>query len=148
MWLRRRRQRVAEQAASLPAVRTERALVALAVHAQQIEQRLERMEARIDRTREEIVAEARDHALEAVTQDDLLEVQVHSAKLAAEVSRLAVELRAQIDDLAVQLPPLIESSRRNERAQVFAESILELSDGIDTSPLDLRTEPGGWAATA
>ena len=74
------------------------------------------------------------------THDDLLEVRLHSARVAAEVSRLAVNLRAQIDDLAVRMPA--------ERTRVLAETILDLSDGLDTQCIDLREEPDDWAATA
>lgn len=128
--------------AGLPALRAERALVALAVHSQQIDHRLARMEHRLDELA------GIDLALEVPTHDDLLEVRVHSARVAAEVSRVAVELRARVDDLAVQMPALIAEDRRQHRARTLAETIIELSDSLDTAPMDLRAEPSHWAATA
>ena len=128
--------------AGLPALRSERALVALAVHSQQLDHRLARMEHRL----EELAGV--ELALEVPTHDDLLEVRVHSARVAAELSRVAVELRSRIDDLAVQVPALITEDRRQHRARTLAETIIELSDSLDTAPMDLRAEPGHWAATA
>ncbi|HEY9558620.1 MAG TPA: hypothetical protein VIR58_17915 [Acidimicrobiales bacterium] len=152
MWPFRRRDRLgAEPAAttepqpapaSLPALRSERVLVALAVHAQQIDDRLARLEHRLDDR------EHADRLIAVPTQDDLLEVQLHSARVSAELSRVAVELQARIDDLAVQMPSVVAEDRRLQRARTLAESILDLSDDWDTSPLDLRDEPGDWAATA
>lgn len=141
-------------AGGLPAVRAERVLVALAVHAQQIDDRLARVEhgltARVSHL--EDLAEQRhddaDRLVDVPTQEDLLEVQLHSARVSAELSRVAVELQARIDDLAVQMPSAISEDRRLQRARTLAESILDLSDSLDTDPGDLRGEPGEWAATA
>ena len=138
----------------LPAVRAERALVALAVHAQQLDVRLARVEhglsARVVRL-EELADDQRDERnqlLDVPTQDDLLEVQLHSARVSAELTRVAIELRARIDDLAVQMPAVVAEDRRLQRARTLAESILDLSDSLDTGPGDLRVEPDDWAATA
>jgi hypothetical protein len=120
--------------------RSERVLVALAVHAQQLHDRLERIERRLD--------ESDADQIHHPSHDDVLEVRVHSAKVAAELTRVSVELRAEIDDLASRMPaPLTDQQRR---AQVLAESIVDLSDRLDTNPLDLRDREqsaGGWAAT-
>lgn len=121
----------------LPAVRVERALVALAVHAQQIEDRLGRLEQRVT-TLDDRTAEPAD--VEAVTHDELLEVRVHSAKVAAELARLSVSLRARIDDVAVRVPSA-DDDRRQARARQLAESILDLSDRLEPTPLDLRDQP-------
>jgi hypothetical protein len=126
--------------APLPAVRMERALVALAVHAQQLDDRLARMETRLTALAEVDVT--------VPTNDDLLEVRLHSARVSAELSRAVVELQGRIDDLAVQIPPMIAESKRQERARTLAESILDLSDSLDTAPVDLDGHPGPWAATA
>lgn len=128
--------------AGLPAVRSERVLVALAVHAQQLDDRLARMEARLDE-----LAHA-EPDLDVPTHDDLLEVRLHSARVSAELARSTVELQARIDDLAVQMPAVVAEDRRQQRARTLAESIIDLSDSLDTGPIDLRDEPDDWAATA
>lgn len=116
--------------------------MALAVHSQQLDERLARMEHRLD----ELVAS--DLGIEAPTHDDLLDVRLHSARVAAEVARLAVELQARIDDLAVRMPAVVREDRRQQRARTLAETIIDLSDSLDTAPVDLRDDPGEWAATA
>lgn len=128
--------------AGLPAVRSERVVVALAVHAQQLDDRLARMEHRLDE-----LASA-DFGLEVPTHDDLLEVRLHSARVSAELTRVAVDLAARIDDLAVQMPAVVAEDRRLQRARTLAETIIDLSDSLDTMPVDLADEPGDWAATA
>ena len=70
--------------------------VALAIHSQQLDERLTRMEHRL----EELATDERD--LDVPTHDDLLEVRLHSARVSAELTQVAVELQARIDDLAVQ----------------------------------------------
>ena len=129
-------------AAGLPAVRAERALVTLAVHSQQLDDRLGRLEQRLDH-----LATA-EIGLDVPTQDDLLEVRLHSARVSAEVARLAVELQGRIDDLAVQMPAKVAEDRRQQRARVFAETIIDLSDSLDTGVIDLRDDADPWAATA
>ena len=138
----RRRTAAIEPAApaGLPAMRMERAVVALAVHAQQLDDRLARMEAKL--------MELAEVDVTVPTNDDLLEVRLHSARVSAELSRAVVELQGRIDDLAVQIPPMIAESKRQERARTLAESILDLSDALDTGPVDLVPDQGPWAATA
>lgn len=105
----------------------ERVLVALAVQAAQLDHRLERLERRVD--------DAADNRLERATYADLLDVRVHAAKVAAELARVTVELRAEIDRRTTP-------TWRDRRAQTLAETIIDLSDSLDTRPDD------GWAATA
>jgi hypothetical protein len=128
--------------AGLPALRTEEALMMIAVQSRQLHHRVARMEQRLDE-----LADA-DLGLELPTQNDLLEVRLHSARVSAEVARVAVQLQARIDDLAVQMPAVVAEDRRQQRARTFAETILDLSDALDTGPVDLRDEPAEWAATA
>ncbi len=128
--------------AGLPAVRSERVLLALAVHSQQLDDRLARMEQTIE------ALAAADLTLELPTHHDLLEVRLHSARVSAEVARVAVELQARIDDIAVRLPSVVVESRRQARARTLAETIIDLSDALDTGPVDLRGAPDEWAATA
>jgi hypothetical protein len=127
--------------AGLPAVRAERVIMALAVHAQQIDDRLARMEQRLDGLAEQ------DPTLDLPTHEDLMAVRVHSARVAAEVARVTVEMQGRIDDLAVQMPTVVAESRTQERARTLAETIIDLSDSLDTGPIDLRDEQGDWAVT-
>jgi hypothetical protein len=138
----RLRSRRAAEPAALPALRTERALVALAIHSQQLDERLARMEHRLD----ELASEERD--IDVPTHEDLLEVRLHSARVSAELTQVAVELQARIDDLAVKMPAVVREDRRQQRARTLAETIIDLSDSLDTTPIDLDGEPGEWAATA
>jgi methyl-accepting chemotaxis protein len=138
----RLRPRRAAEPAGLPALRAERALVALAIHSQQLDERLARMEHRLD----ELASS--DLTLDLPTHDDLLEVRLHSARVSAELTQVAVELQARIDDLAVRMPAVVAEDRRQRRARTLAETIIDLSDAMDTTPLDLDGEPGDWAATA
>lgn len=108
------------------APRTERALVALAVHAQQLDGRIARLERRLD--------EATEASLDHPSHGDVLEVRVHSAKVAAELARVTVELRSEIDAVRERLP----DPAHEDRLRTFAESVLELSDAIDTVPGDRR----------
>ncbi len=126
----------------MPALRTERALVALAIHSQQLDERLSRMEHRIE------ALASTDLTLDLPTHDDVLEVRLHSARVSAELTQVAVELQARIDDLAVRMPAVVAEDRRQRRARTLAESIIDLSDSLDTTPVDLGGEPGEWAATA
>lgn len=127
-WLRRRSKSVdATPAPLVPALRVERALVALAVQAQQLDDRLDHIERRIDAL---AAAQA-----EAPTHDDLLDARLHTARVAAELARISVELRAEIERTARELaaPP----SERERRIRAIAETVIDLSDRTDTLPGDL-----------
>jgi len=126
-WRLRSRRSIRSGGEIVLAARVERVLVALAVQAAQLDHRLERLERRVDDTV--------DSSLEHATYDDLLEVRVHAAKVAADLARVAVELRAEIDRRTTPTP-------RDRRAQTLAETIIDLSDSLDTRPDD------GWAAIA
>ena len=139
---RRRSPAPAPEPAGLPALRAERVLVALAVHSQQLDDRMARMEQRLDDLA------TTDTSFELPTQNDLLEVRLHSARVSAEVARVAVELQARIDDLAVQMPAVVAEDRAQRRARMLAETIIDLSDALDTGPVDLREPADAWAATA
>lgn len=126
------------------ALRTERAVYALAVHAKHLSERVESLECRL--------TDVLDRAQESVSHDELLEVRIHSAKTAAECSRLAVNLRAQIDAVKAALP-----TERDQRLNTMAETIIELSDGLDTTDDDVErgrrsgdetTGQTTWARTA
>jgi hypothetical protein len=120
-WRRRRR---AASTELVVAPRLERALVAIASHAEQLDGRLLRLERQLE------VA-----TIDLPTQEDLLEVRVHSARVAAELARVTVELRAEIEDRVAA------AAVRESRLRTLAESIADLSDSLDTHPSD-------WAASA
>jgi hypothetical protein len=105
------------------APRVERALVALVVHAQQIEGRIDKLERRLD--------EVAESGLDAPTHSDVLEVRMHSAKVAAELARVSVELRAEIDRAVVRVT---EPTAEEIRLRTFAEAVLEMSDRLDMLP--------------
>ena len=133
--------------AGLPAVRAERVLLSLAVHAQQNDERLTRIERRLDELAEVV-------RLELPTHEDLSAVRIHSARVAAEVARVGaelarvtVDLQGRIDRLVMQTPVSVVASRRDERARVLATTIIDLSDALDTAPVDLRSNDDDWAVT-
>lgn len=89
-----------------------------------MEKRLHRLERRLEDT-EDTVAASLDvdrvdelaHrvellALSAVTHDDLLEVRMDAARLAAELTRVRAELQYEIDRLATVLDDLVEPEPR------------------------------------
>ena len=102
------------------AVRDEKILLMLAIQTQQINDRLTRLEDRFE-------ASLRD-SLAQPDQQDLLELRLHSARLAAELSRVALELRAEINQLA---------SSRGEVIDLTALDAPALDDEDD-----LTTDPG------
>ena len=97
-WKRSQQNLVAVSTEILPAARTERALMTLAVHASQLDGRLDRIEARL--------VEAAENNIVQPSHADVLAVRIHSAKLAAEMARLAVELQGRLD--------VLESGRRSK----------------------------------
>ena len=99
-------------------------MVAIATHAEQLDGRILQLERRLEET-----------TIAAPTQEDLLEVRMHSAKVAAELARVTVELKAEIEDRVAA------SAVKESRLRTLAESIADLSDALDTAPQD-------WAASA
>jgi hypothetical protein len=121
---RRRRQSASTSTEVVLTPRVERAIIAIASHAEQLDGRVLRLERQLE-----------DATLRAPTQEDLLDVRMHSAKVAAELARVTVELRAEIDDRVAA------SAVKESRLRTLAESIADLSDALDTTPQD-------WAASA
>lgn len=66
----------------------ERALISLTTKMQQFVERIEALERRVD--------ELAESTVHAPSHSDVLEVRMHSAKLAAELARSTVELRGEI----------------------------------------------------
>lgn len=138
---RRRKPVVAEPVpVASPTPQTDRILLALAVHAQQLDDRVTHLEHRLD------ALACGDLAIVA-TKDDLLDVQRHSAQVAAELAGLAITMRRELDQVASRIPALLAEDERHQRARTFAESILDLSDALDTVEIDLRGPPAPWSAT-
>ena len=102
--------------------------MALAVHAQQLSDRVDRLERRLEETEQE--------ASVIPTTEDVMAVRLHSAKVAAELTRVSVELRAEIESVAASVA---QSAPHRERVRMLAESIIDLSDSLDTLPSDRRT---------
>ena len=128
-WFRRHPTPPAATATSTDLVpRSERALVALAVHAQQLSDRVDRLERRLEENEQEAVV--------IPTTEDVMAVRLHSAKLAAELTRVSVELRAEIESVAASVA---QTAPHRERVRTLAESIIDLSDSLDTLPADRRT---------
>jgi hypothetical protein len=125
-WFRRRPRPSAVESTSTALVpRTERALVALAVHAQQLSTRIDGIERRLE--------ECEQVDAEVPTSEDVLAVRLHSAKVAAELTRVSVELRAEIEQVAASVAA---SAPHRERVRNLAETIIDLSDSLDTLPGD------------
>jgi len=122
--MRWRRRRPAASTEIVLQPRVERALVAIASHAEQLDGRMLQLERRLE-----------DATVAAPTQEDLLEVRMHSAKVAAELARVTVELKAEIEERVAA------SAVKESRLRTLAESIADLSDALDTTPQD-------WAASA
>src|SRR5947208_475097 len=112
----RRRRATTAELSLVPAPRRERALVALVVHAQQLDDRIDRLERRLDATV--------DAALDAPTHDDVLEVRVHSARVAAELARVTVELRAEIEQ-ARTIATAAQPTPLDRRVRAVAETIVD-----------------------
>ena len=62
-------------------------------------------------------------------------MRMHSARVASELTRVTVELRAEMEER------IAASAARESRLRTLAESIADLSDALDTRPED-------WAASA
>lgn len=81
--------------------RTQRALTMLANQTSELHTYLVQLEHRID-----VISEALLDRLDAPTHDDLHETRLHSAKVAAELSRLEVNLASRLDAVNNQLRDL------------------------------------------
>jgi hypothetical protein len=101
-------------------LRDEKILVMLAVQVQQLNDRLTRLEDRFEESRRETMT------VTVPDQQDLLELRLHSARLAAELSRVAMELRAEINELA------------QNRGEIIDLTMIDELEGTDPS-----SHPGG-----
>jgi hypothetical protein len=97
---------------------TEDLVFGLLRQTQQLNDRLSRLEERFEANLKASLSQA--------DSNDLIELRLHSARLAAELSRVTVELRSEIDDLA-------RSRSVAERSSRMAERTPELSD-VEVAP--------------
>ncbi|MDZ7674249.1 MAG: hypothetical protein U5K30_04180 [Acidimicrobiales bacterium] len=90
--------------ASAPALaRTERALQMLATQSAQLHSSIVQLEHRIDAMSQSLLEQ-----MDRPSYDDVLEARMQTAKVAAELSRLEVNLAARIDTLRGQPPSEID----------------------------------------
>jgi hypothetical protein len=90
------------------------------VRRRELEARLLRLERRMEDTEDTVAASlgvdridelaqrVGELSITAITHDDVLQVRVHAARLAAELTRVRAELQAEIDQLAATLDDLVE----------------------------------------
>ena len=119
-------------------LRDEKILLTLVVQTQQLNDRITHLEDRFD-------ASVRD-SLSQPDHDDLLELRMHSARLAAELSRVTIELRAEINDLASGLADPPGSERLSEPATTAADDegdVIDLRPPLDTSTVR-APRSAGW----
>lgn len=90
--------------------RLERAVMVMAVHAQQLNNRLERVERDLSaqdsvlELKIDLVDRVEEINLTMATQSDLIDMQVRTAKLANELARVSSELRNEIAKLHSAIP--------------------------------------------
>ncbi len=129
---------------NLPVVadRLERAVMVMAVHAQQLNDRLERVERGLAQREVDmdLVERVDEISLTMATQSDLIEVQVRAAKLAAELTRVAADLRGEIGKLHAAIP--VGSSRQIihlDRVAAELEGLSAIADSaLPSTVLDNR----------
>jgi hypothetical protein len=95
LWRRHDRKGGRAAAATTPvptAPATEDLLFGVIRQTQQLNERLTRLEERVEASLKAALSQA--------DSNDVIELRLHSARLAAELSRVTVELRAEIDELA------------------------------------------------
>ena len=109
---------------------------------QALNERLTRLEEQWEDRRHDTVAHA--------DSEDLLELRVQSARLAAELSRVTVELRSEIDDLAratgVGQPARPTANDDDDDGPRSADTIDAAIEGVIdlSSRRDRAQRPAGW----
>jgi hypothetical protein len=105
---------------------------------QQINERLTRLEERVEASVKAALSQA--------DSNDVIELRLHSARLAAELSRVTVELRAEIDELA--RARLHERSRAPERVAEPPRELVRPVPANQTDVIDLTErrarQSTGW----
>lgn len=110
------------------APRLERAIMALAAHARQMEDRVVTLERRVDRA-----IDALEHL---PSHEDVMDARMHSARLAADMTRMAVQLRAEIQETAAQL-----AGPQDQKIRQLAEQVLALWDEFESLPREPIAPP-------
>ncbi len=131
----------------LPVVadRLERAVMVMAVHAQQLSDRLERVERGLAQREVDLdlVERVDEISLTMATQSDLTEVQIRAAKLAAELTRVAADLRGEIGKLHAAIP--VGSSRQIIHLDRVAAELEGLSAIADSTLPDTVLDNRGFS---
>jgi hypothetical protein len=100
----------------------------------EIHDRLARLEERVD---------ARERAaFDQADSDNVIDLRLHSARLAAELTRITVELRAEIDELARQVRALAGRSGIAPRDDTGAAPPGDSIDVVDLTERRARSSTG------
>lgn len=116
-------------------------MMQLVQQTQSLNERLTRLEQLWEATRHDSVAQA--------DGEDLLELRVQSARLAAELTRVTVELRSEIDDLA-RAAGLVPVEQRGGDTEPEADDVDRVEAVAAEGVIDLSTRrdrahrPPGW----
>lgn len=103
----------------VPAVRLDRVVQALAVHAHHLEDRLVHLEA--------LVGEQAEEQASRPTHADVLDVRLQATQVSGDLSRLATELRAEIAEIKDESDRSAGASAREVRLAALAEELLDLT---------------------
>jgi len=120
----------------------ERALIAVTTKMQSVVERLDVVEHRVD--------ELHESAVNAPSHGDVLEVRLHSAKLAAELARATVELRGEIgiaSEQARRAARTLRNQAAEGQANAEAAENLEARAGIEAAE-QLEAAKRDWSASA
>jgi hypothetical protein len=125
----------------------ERALITLTTKMQQCVERLDILEHRVDELAESV--------MNAPSHSDVLEVRMHSAKLAAEIARATVELRGEIgmaSDEARRAARMANATTTGEVPVTMPVDVeIEKADAIDlteTEDSENNSQRPGWSQSA
>ncbi|MBI1843510.1 MAG: hypothetical protein HYR89_02695 [Actinobacteria bacterium] len=146
-WRRHQRSRTLDttDSANLPVAtdRLERAVMMMAMHAQQLTDRLERVERGLAARDVDIdlVERVDELSVTMATQGDLIEVQVRTARLAGELARVAADLRSEIGRLHDALP--VGPVRRTIHLDRVATELEGLSAIVDQALPDTIVDHRG-----
>jgi hypothetical protein len=128
--LRRRRKQTNSQRVSVAPTpthsTTEDLVFGLLRQTQQLNDRLSRLEERFEASVKAALSQA--------DSNDLIELRLHSARLAAELSRVTVELRAEIDEMS-------RTRNQTERALRASERGAESTDRAESTPTPAAGSP-------
>lgn len=112
------------------APKLEQAVITLAVHAQQIDTRLDRLEDAIGRLADRTI-------LSNTELEELLDVRVQSARTAANMMRLSDELHEELAQLAAKVNEMGDNKASRNRMVDLAKQIIDLSDSYNESPTEI-----------